>query len=55
MIAQTRATSRCDVAHSGQEKLHHFLPILLLRHALSSSIMTLWIFSLDEASGKVRG
>ena len=31
-----------DVAHSGRENLHQFLPILLWRHALSSSIMTLW-------------
>ena len=30
------------VAHSGRENLHQFLPILLLRHALSTSIMTLW-------------
>ena len=34
--------SRCDVALSGQENLHQFLPIILWRHALSSSIMTLW-------------
>ena len=37
----SRVTSRCDVAQSGQENLHQFLPILLWRHALSSSIMTL--------------
>ena len=42
MSAQSRLTSRCDVAHSGQENLHQFPPILLWRHAPSSSIMTLW-------------
>ena len=42
MSAQSRVMSRCDVAHSSRENLHHFLPILLWRHALSSSIMTLW-------------
>ena len=45
-LANERAswgTSRCDVAHSGRENLHQFLPILLWRHALSSSIMTLWL------------
>ena len=26
---QSQVTSRCDVAHSGQENLHHFLPVLL--------------------------
>ena len=31
-----------DVAHSGRENLHQFLPILLWRHAIYSSIMTLW-------------
>ena len=41
MSKQSRVTSRCDVAHCGRENLHHFLPILLWRHALSSSIMTL--------------
>ena len=43
-LANERAvsmTSRCDVAHSGRENLHQFLPILLWRHVLSSSIMTL--------------
>ena len=29
MGAQSRVTSRCDVAHSGRENLHQFLPILL--------------------------
>ena len=43
MSAQSRVTSRCDVAHSGRENLHQFLPILLWGHALSSSIMTLWL------------
>ena len=32
-----------DVAHSGRENLHQFLLILLWRHALSNSIMTLWM------------
>ena len=31
------------VAHSGRENLHQFLPIPLWRHALSISIMTLWV------------
>ena len=31
----------CDVAHSGRENLHHFLPILLWRHALSQVV--LWL------------
>ena len=39
----SRVTLRCDVAHSGRENLHQFLSILLWRHALSSSIMTLWL------------
>ena len=42
MREQSRVTSRCDVAHSGRENLHQILPILLWRHALSSSIMALW-------------
>ena len=25
MSAQSQVTSRCDVAHSGRENLHHFL------------------------------
>ena len=41
MSAQSPVTSCCDVAHSGRENLHQFLPILLWRHALSISIMTL--------------
>ena len=44
MSEQSRVTSRCDVAHSGRENLHQFLPIRLWRHALSSSIMTLWVW-----------
>ena len=40
-LANERAVS-CNVTHSGRENLHQFLPILLWRHALSSSIMTLW-------------
>ena len=41
-LTRNWVTSSCDVAHSGRENLHQFLPILLWRHALSSSIMTLW-------------
>ena len=43
MSEQFRVTSCCDVEHSGRENLHQILPILLWTHALSSSIMTLWI------------
>ena len=58
MSAQTQVTSLCDVAHSGRENLHQFLPILLWRYALSSSIMILWalvlifIFRLQFPKGK---
>ena len=45
----SRVTLRCDVAHSGRENLHQFLSILLWRHALSSSIMTLWLCSVARA------
>ena len=45
MSEQSSVTSRCDVAHSGRENCHQFLPILLWRHALSSSIMTLWFMT----------
>ena len=34
--------SRCDVAHSGRENLHHFLPVLLRGNLPLFSIMTLW-------------
>ena len=44
MSAQSRVTSRCDVAHSGWEKLHHSLPVLLRDMLPLFSIMTLWVF-----------
>ena len=34
-------TSRCDVANSGRENLHHFLPVLLRAMLTLFSIMTL--------------
>ena len=48
MREQFRVTSCCDVADSGRENLYHFLPILLWRHVLSSSIMTLWMALVGE-------
>ena len=46
-LTRNCVTSCCDVAHSGRENLHQFLPIVLWRHALSSSIIydsvILWV------------
>ena len=53
MSEQLRVTSRCDVAHSGRENLHQFLPILLWRHDLSSSIMTLWWAELNAGENSL--
>ena len=39
------SASRCDVAHSGRENLHHFLPVLLRGMLPLFSIMTLWVVS----------
>ena len=39
-----RVTSRCDVAHSGRENLHHFFPVLLRGILPLFSIMTLCLF-----------
>ena len=33
---------RCDVAPSGRENVHHFLPVLLRGMLPLFSIMTLW-------------
>ena len=41
MTALSRLTSRCDVAHSGRENLHHFLPVLLRGMLPLFSIKTL--------------
>ena len=41
MSVQSRVTSRCDVAHSGRENLHHFLAVLLRGMLPLFSIMTL--------------
>ena len=41
MSEQFRVTSRSDVAHSGRENLHHFLPVLLRGMLPLFSIMTL--------------
>ena len=41
MSKQSRVTSRCDVAHSGRESLHHFLPVLLRFMLPLISIMTM--------------
>ena len=49
-LANERAVSNdvtLWVAHSGRENFHHFLPILLWRHALSSSIITQWSYLLS--------
>ena len=41
MSAQSRVTSRCDIAHCGREELHHFFPVLLRGMLPLFSIMTL--------------
>ena len=49
-----RVTSGCEIAHSGRKNLHQFLPILLWRHALSSSIRTLWFYAFGRLSKKAK-
>ena len=51
-LANERAVSsdvRCDVAHFGREKLHHFLPVLSRGMLPLFNIMTLWpVFSMPR-------
>ena len=42
-------TSRRDVAHSGRENLHHFLPVLLRGMLPLFSIITLWLYPTYKA------
>ena len=50
MSTQSRVTSRCDVAHSGRENLHHFLQVLLRGMLPLFSIMTLCLPRLRRAT-----
>ena len=46
MSAQSRVTSRCEVAHSGRENLHQFLPVLLRGMLPLFSIMMVHVLQL---------
>ena len=54
MNAQSRVTSRCDVAYSGRENLYQFLPVLLRGMLPLFSIMTLWIHNQIKLINKIK-
>ena len=57
MSAQSRVTSRCDVAHCFREEFYHFLPVLLRGMLPLFSIMTLchrvWSINTSLKSHKI--